>query len=124
VSETKLKSALPKDDEANGLAGSDWANRILADPVKQHVAIITFTAAKKDTDFASGKVTAIAQITRIEPVADEAEADVLLNKMLDLSSARTGQTQLDLPSVKGAAVLDLNAGLNDFDGGDEGPDAA
>ncbi|WP_243063229.1 hypothetical protein [Humibacter sp. RRB41] len=121
MSDTKLKGALPKDDEANGLAGSEWANRLLDDPQKQHVAVITFVTAKKDTDFASGKVTATAQITRIEPVADEAEAQVLLNKLFDLASARTGRTQLDIPEpVKGAAVLDLNAGRgdDDFDGGD------
>ncbi len=124
MSDTKLKGTLPKDDEANGLAGSDWANRLLDDPQKQHVAIITFVTAKKDTDYANGKVTAIAQITRIEPVADDAEAEVLLNKLLDLAQSRTGQTQLDIPKpVAGASVLDLNAGLDDFDG-DEGPDAA
>jgi hypothetical protein len=122
LSETKLKGTLPKDDEANGLHGTEWANRIW-DEQNEHVAIITFTGANKNIDRSSGKATVVAQITRIEPVADQAEAEVLLNKLFDLAAERTGQTQLDLPKSKGAAVLDLNAGLNDFDG-DDGDDAA
>lgn len=99
MSETKLKAGLPKDDEANGLAGSSWANRLLDDPTRSVVAVVTLQAATKTTDFGAGKVSVGVQVTAIEPVLDEAEAGVLADKLLALRSDRLGgvKTPLDVP---------------------------
>jgi len=107
MAETKLKGVLPKDEEANGLAGADWNRLLLQRPEDEHVAIVTFRAV--DANGLPGHQRAIAGVTRFEPVMDEAEAEVLRQKVADLSARRLGLTQL--PSV-----LDVD--------GPEGGDAA
>lgn len=94
MAEVRLKAALPKDEESNGLVG--WASRLLEDPELERVAIVTFVTVKEEIDIAAGSHTPIIQLTRVEPVADEAEAAVLAGKLHDMAADRTGLVQLPL----------------------------
>lgn len=105
--DAKFKAALPKDEEANGLAGPDWNRQLLNDVESEHVAIVTFKTA--DMNGLPGYQRAIAGFTRFEPVTDEAEAEVLRQKLQTIQAARLGLIQLPIP-VSETSVLDLDGG--------------
>lgn len=115
MSEVKMKAVLPKDDEANGLSGSKWAD-FFNNESKPLVALVVLQSddfsGKKSTHTIVPKV----EITRIEPVTDDAEANDLLERMRVLGEERTGVTRLDIPEpprLPAGSVLDF-----------DGPDAA
>jgi hypothetical protein len=111
--DVKFKAALPKDEEANGLAGSDWNRQLLTDVETEHVAIVTFKTA--DMNGLPGYQRAIAGFVRFEPVTDEAQAEVLRQKLAAISAERLGLTQLPIND---------NVSVLDFDAPSEGGDAA
>lgn len=109
MADTKLKVQLPKDDdEANGLVGQKWAHRFLEDTDDTFVAIVLLSPRQKITDFAKGTTVPVVSIVRIEAFEDEAEAEVLRQKMVEHSAERLGLQQLPLPTpIRGVDVLDL-----------------
>jgi hypothetical protein len=119
MAETKLKGSLPKDDEANGLGGPKWATRLVGDPELEHVAIVTYKTADIKITPSAGLQTPTVQLTRIEPVEDEAEAEVLRQKLAGFADVRLGRVPLP-PSESGAKVTQLPSVLDvtDPDGGD------
>lgn len=120
MADAKFKAALPKDDEANGLAGADWNRRLLTNVEEEHVAIVTFRAV--DQHGLPGHQVAFAGFTRFEPVTDEAEAEVLRQKLQGIAAERRGLTQLPIeePAVE-SPELDLDTPLEDGDNVTEGP---
>ena len=61
---TKLASALPKDDQANGL--NDIAANLVDDPTDLHVAVVVLDCSKITTDIDTGDETPTARVRRIE----------------------------------------------------------
>ena len=113
MADAKFKAALPKDDEANGLAGADWNRRLLTNVEEEHVAIVTFRAV--DQHGLPGHQVAFAGFTRFEPVTDEAEAEVLRQKLQGFAAERRGLTQLpiEVPVAPESPELDLDTPLEE-----------
>ncbi len=114
MAETKLKGSLPKDNEANGLHGGTWATRLVGDPELEHVAIVTFKTADIKITPSAGLQTPTVQLTRVEPVEDEAEAEVLRQKLAGIADVRLGRVPLPsaeatVTPLRGDAVLDVDA---------------
>jgi hypothetical protein len=99
--DAKFKATLPKDEESNGLAGSDWNRELLTDVESEHVAIVTFK-----TQDMNGL-----------PVTDEAEAEVLRQKLAAFQAQRLGLVQLPINDTVPVA-LDVEAENPFSDGGD------
>jgi hypothetical protein len=119
MAETKLKGALPKDDEANGLHGGTWATRLVGSPEIEYVALVTFKTADIRITPSAGLQTPTVSVTRFEPVEDEAEAEVLRQKLAGFADKRLGRVPLPstdamVTPLRGDAVLDVE----DPDGGD------
>lgn len=111
MAETKLKGSLPKDDEANGLHGGTWANRLVGDPEVEYVALVTFKTADIRITPSAGLQTPTVSVTRFEPVEDEAEAEVLRQKLAGFADKRLGR--VPLPSAEdGAKVTPLPSVLD------------
>lgn len=114
MADAKFKAALPKDDEANGLAGADWNRLLLQRPEEEHVAIVTFRAV--DAQGLPGYQRAIAGFTRFEPVTDEAVAEKLRQKLQGIAAERRGLTQLPIeeqPAPVEGPELDLDTPLEE-----------
>lgn len=112
MADAKFKATLPKDDEANGMAGADWNRRLLTHVEEEYVAIVTFRAV--DAQGLPGYQRAMAGFTRFEPVLDEAEAEVLRQKLQAIAAERRGLTQLPIEEPPPAAEgpeLDLETPL-------------
>lgn len=125
MSDTKLKGALPKDDEANGLAGQTWSNRLVGDPEQEYVAIVTFKTSEIKTVPASHSQTPSVIATRFEPVMDEAEAEVLRQKLVDFAAKRRGLVQLPIADAPvNDSALDLDAKVTSIAPKGNGGDAA
>lgn len=114
MADAKFKAALPKDGEANGLAGADWNRRLLTKVEEEHVAIVTFRAV--DQHGLPGHQVAYAGFTRFEPVLDEAEAEVLRQKLQGIAAERRGLTQLPIEDRVPVAEpeLDLETPLEEL----------
>jgi len=112
----KLKAALPKDDEANGL-DDGVRDELLADPRKLRVGLVVFAVEETTKSLATGQETPKLRIERIELLTDAEEADDAVRRIQALSEVRTGNSPL--PGGKGKAEAAL-----DFDGDDDFPDAA
>jgi len=111
MADAKFKAALPKDEEANGLAGSEWNRRLLEHIDDEYVALVTFTPV--DAKGLPGFQTAVAGFTRFEPVTDEAEAEILREQIAAVSAKRLGKQQLPInetpepPKGRSAKVTQL-----------------
>ena len=119
MAETKLKGSLPKDEEANGLGGPKWATRLVGDPEVEYVAIVTYKTADIKITPSAGLQIPTVSLTRIEPVEDEAEAEVLRQKLAGFADVRLGRVELPKPEPV-AKVTQLPGVLDvtDPDGGD------
>lgn len=94
MADAKFKATLPKDNEANGLAGADWNRRLLTNVEEEYVAIVTFRAV--DQHGLPGHQVAYAGFTRFEPVTDEAVAEKLRQQLQGIAAERRGLTQLPI----------------------------
>lgn len=101
----KLKAALPKDDESNGLDES-VAQEFLAEPRKLKVGIVVLAVEETTTSLATGLVTPKVRIERIELFTDSDEADTAIRRMQALSEVRTGNTPL--PTIGKGDALDFD----------------
>lgn len=120
MAETKLKGSLPKDDEDNGLHGAKWATRLVGAPEQEYVAIVTFKTADIRITPSAGLQTPTVSVTRFEPVEDEAEAEVLRQKLAGFADVRLGRVPLPSSEAGDAKVTQLPSVLDvkDPDGGD------
>ena len=114
MTNVKLKAALPKDDENNGL-GAGAVEDFLADPKKPRVGIVVLQAKGEHKDYANGTRQPEVSITRIELITDADEADDLIKRAQVLSEKRTGNTPLQIVEDEGDA---LGFDDDEFDGGD------
>lgn len=96
MSDVKLKAALPKDDEANGLAGSKWADEFDSTDKPVLALVVLQTEEVTEKRASHSRIPKIA-ITRIEPITDAEEAAELLERMQVLAEKRNGVTRLDIP---------------------------
>lgn len=105
----KLTSALPKADEANGLAAI--ADRLVADPHAMHVAVVVLDCSQVTTDTDTDDKVPTARVRRIEIVDDGEDKDRLRALAQRAFEKRTGKTVLP---------LDLEDELRDAFGGNDG----
>ncbi len=98
----KLKAALPKDDESNGL-DDGVRDEFLAEPRKLKVGLVVEETV---TSLASGLVTPKVRVERIELFTDAEEADAAVRRMQALSEVRTGLTPL--PTIGKSDALDFD----------------
>lgn len=99
MTNVKLKAALPKDAEFNGLGEKAVAD-FLADLRRPRVAIVVLQAEEVTRSLANGTEVPKVVITRIELVEDTEEERDLIRRAQALSEVRTGNTPL--PTVGGA----------------------
>ena len=91
---TKLASALPKDDQANGL--NDIAANLVDDPTDLHVAVVVLDCSKITTDIDTGDETPTARVRRIEIITRDDDKATLGRLATRALEQRTGKTVLPL----------------------------
>lgn len=98
MTNVKVKAALPKDEETNGL-GDVARKEFLADLKKPRVAIVVLQPEEVTKSLANGVEVPKLAITRIELIEDAEEAEELVQRAMVLSERRTGNTPL--PTIGG-----------------------
>jgi hypothetical protein len=89
---TKLASALPKDNDLNGL--NALSRKLVDDPETEHTIIAVIDCSKIETIVDTGDVEPTVRILRVEAVNDASKKDA--EQMLaDALTKRTGRTVLE-----------------------------
>jgi hypothetical protein len=106
MSSVKLKAVLPKDDEANGLAGDKWAETFVESNAPVVVIAVLQTDEVTEKRASHSRIPKVT-ILRIEPVTDAGEASELIERMQALMEARNGIASLDMEPASNVTVLDF-----------------
>ena len=96
---TKLASALPKDNDSNGL--NALSRQLVEEPEGRHVIIAVVDCSKIETTIDTNDVEPTVRILRVETVnsADRLDADGMLKRALEKRTGRTVLDGLDFTSV-------------------------
>lgn len=105
MTNVKVKTALPKDEETNGL-GDVARKEFLADLKKPRVAIVVLQPEEVTKSLSNGVEVPKLAITRIELIEDAEEAEQLVKRAMVLSERRTGSTPLPTPEHDDALGFD------------------
>ena len=100
---TKLASALPKDNDLNGL--NALSRKLVDDPEIEHTIIAVIDCSKIETIVDTGDVEPTVRILRVEAVNDSDATDVelMLKRALEKRTGRTVLEGLDFSvAVKGS----------------------
>ena len=89
---TKLASALPKDNDLNGL--NALARKLIDNPEAEHTIIAVIDCSKIETIIDTGDVEPTVRILRVETINDASKADATAMLAAALEK-RTGRTVLD-----------------------------
>ena len=89
---TKLASALPKDNDLNGL--NALSRHLVDQPERSHIIVAVIDCSKIETIIDTGDVEPTVRILRVEAVNDASskDAEAMLAAALE---KRTGRTVLD-----------------------------
>lgn len=107
----KLAGRLPGSVESNGLMGI--LPDLLANPNKERLAVVWFSAPTEDVDHSTDPETRIPKLAihRIEPMGDAGEATQALQEMvLQRAEERLGHTALPFDQTDPAGVTVLEGG--------------
>jgi len=112
---TKLASALPKDNDSNGL--NALSRQLVEEPEGRHVIIAVVDCSKIETTIDTNDVEPTVRILRVETVnsADRLDADEMLKRALE---KRTGRTVLDGLDFGGLTEVNVTTGEVDDIGDD------
>ncbi len=117
----KLKAALPKDVESNGLG--DIAEVFLEKPDVARVVILVVQQHGYHYSNETGESVPELKILKAEPVLDAWEADQLVLRAQALAGERTGHVPLDVESDDSDDDSDAEVIYPEW-GDDDGGDAA
>lgn len=114
MADTKLKGKLP-DGDANGLKGDAWRKRLVAEPLRPHVAIVIFDAPTTSKNYEQAIEVPSARLLAFEPIEGPA-AEALIEQLRRSAEIRTSKTTLDIPEeeTEPPAPKELSASVEYF----------
>jgi DNA segregation ATPase FtsK/SpoIIIE-like protein len=122
---TKLASALPKDNDLNGL--NALSRKLVDDPETEHTIIAVIDCSKIETIVDTGDVEPTVRILRVEAVnaADDFDAEGMLKRALEKRTGRTVLPGFDLRTASGVIFSsDFDETTGEVDDDIDGDDRA
>jgi DNA segregation ATPase FtsK/SpoIIIE-like protein len=121
---TKLASALPKDNDLNGL--NALSRKLVDDPETEHTIIAVIDCSKIETIVDTGDVEPTVRILRVEAVnaADDFDAEGMLKRALEKRTGKSVLPGFDLRTASGLMTVNPDGEIEVVTADDIGDDAA
>ena len=107
---TKLASALPKDNDLNGL--NALSRKLVDDPERSHIIVAVIDCSKIETIVDTGDVEPTVRILRVETIngADASDAQAMLKRALEKRTGKSVLPGFDLRTASGVITFNGTTG--------------